>query len=72
MYKHFFKRLLDFCISLVALVVLSPLLLVLTLCLHFANKGAGTLFLQERPGKNAKIFRIIKFKTMNGDWDENG
>ena len=69
MYRHFFKRLFDFWIALVAVVCLSPLLIVVTIWLHFANKGAGALFLQERPGLNGKIFKIIKFKTMT---DERG
>lgn len=69
MYKHFFKRLFDFWISLVVLICLSPILIVVTIWLHFANKGAGAFFLQERPGKDAKIFKIIKFKTMT---DERG
>ena len=64
MYKHFLKRFLDFWIALVALVIFSPLLIVVTLWLHVANKGAGAFFLQERPGKGGRIFRIIKFKTM--------
>lgn len=72
MYKHFFKRLLDFCISLIALICISPILLVVTIWLHFANKGAGAFFLQERPGKDAKIFKVIKFKTMTDEKDENG
>lgn len=72
MYKNFFKRVLDFCISLVALICLSPILLVVTIWLHFANKGAGAFFLQERPGKNAKIFKIIKFKTMTDERDIDG
>lgn len=72
MYKSFFKRILDFCISLVALVCLSPILLVVTIWLHFANKGAGAFFLQERPGKDAKIFKIIKFKTMTDERDADG
>ena len=72
MYKRFFKRFLDFWIALVALVVLSPVLLVVTVWLHFANKGAGAFFLQERPGKDAKIFRIIKFKTMTDERDADG
>lgn len=72
MYKNFFKRFLDFCISLVALICLSPFLLVVTILLHFANKGAGAFFLQVRPGKDAKIFKIIKFKTMTDEKDENG
>lgn len=69
MYKHFFKRFFDFCISLLALIVISPILLLITIWLHFANKGAGAFFFQERPGKDAKIFRVIKFKTMT---DERG
>ena len=69
MYKHFFKRFFDFWISLIALVVISPILLVVTIWLHFANKGAGAFFLQERPGKDAKIFKVIKYKTMT---DERG
>lgn len=71
-YKHFFKRFLDFCISLIALIAVCPLLLVMTIWLHFANKGAGAFFTQERPGKNAKIFKVIKFKTMTDEKDENG
>ena len=72
MYKHFFKRLLDFCISLIALVCISPILLVVTIWLHFANKGAGAFFFQERPGKDAKIFKVVKFKTMTDERDANG
>lgn len=72
MYKHFFKRLLDFCISLIALICISPILLVVTIWLHFANKGAGAFFLQERPGKDARLFKVIKFKTMTDEKDENG
>ena len=72
MYKHFFKRLIDFTIALIALVCLSPVLLVVTIWLHFANKGAGAFFTQERPGKDAKIFRVIKFKTMTDERDTDG
>ena len=92
MYKHFFKRAFDFCISLTALVALSPLLLLVALWLHFANKGSLTpnpspmgegggylqrwlapvLFFQERPGKNGKIFKVIKFKTMTDERDAEG
>lgn len=72
MYKRFFKRFLDFWIALIALICLSPLLLVVTVWLHFANKGAGAIFLQERPGKDAKIFKIIKFKTMTDERDAEG
>ena len=72
MYKHFFKRLFDFCISLVALLILFVPLLIVTIWLHFANKGAGALFFQERPGKDAKIFKVIKFKTMTDERDAEG
>lgn len=72
MYKNFFKRVLDFSISLIALIIISPILLVVTIWLHFANKGAGAFFFQERPGKNAKIFKVIKFKTMTDERDANG
>lgn len=72
MYAHFLKRLLDFCISLVAIIVLSPILVVVTVWLHFANKGAGAFFTQERPGKDAKIFHVIKFKTMTDERDADG
>ena len=72
MYKNFFKRLIDFTIALIALICLSPILLVVTIWLHFANKGAGVFFTQERPGKNAKVFRVIKFKTMTDERDAEG
>jgi len=72
MYKHFFKRFLDFWISLVVLIIISPILLVVTIWLHFANKGAGAFFFQERPGKNAKIFKVIKYKTMTDERGANG
>lgn len=72
MYKHFFKRVLDFIGALVGLVVLSPVLVVVTMWLHFANKGAGAFFLQERPGRNEKIFKVIKFKTMTDERDSAG
>ena len=101
MYKHFFKRFLDFWIALIALICISPILLVVTIWLHFANKGAGAaspptpspkgegttsgskrgwlrrfldpvIFTQERPGKDAKIFKIIKFKTMTDERDAEG
>ena len=72
MYKHFFKRFLDFWISLIALICISPILLVVTIWLHFANKGAGAFFFQERPGKDAKIFKIIKFKSMTDERDAEG
>ena len=72
MYKHFFKRVLDFCISLIAMVCISPILLVVTVWLHFANKGAGAFFFQERPGKDGKIFKVIKYKTMTDERDAKG
>lgn len=72
MYKHFFKRILDFCLALLALLVLSPLLVVVTVWLHFANRGAGAFFLQERPGLHGRIFKIIKFKTMTDERDAQG
>ena len=69
MYKHFFKRLFDLIISGIALLCIGWLLILIAIFLHFANKGAGAFFLQERPGKDEKIFKIIKFKTMT---DERG
>ena len=72
MYKHCLKRVFDFCIAFVAIVCLSPLLLVVTIWLHFANHGAGAFFTQERPGKNAHVFRVVKFKTMTDECDAEG
>lgn len=72
MYKFFFKRFFDFWISLIALICLLPILLIVSIWLHFANKGAGVFFLQERPGKNGKIFKVIKFKTMTDEKDASG
>ena len=93
MYKHFFKRFLDFWISLIALICISPLLIIVTIWLHFANKGAGSLtpnpspkgegnwlqrwlepviFTQDRPGKDGKIFKVIKFKSMTDERDADG
>ena len=72
MYKYFLKRFFDFWISLIALIIISPLLLVITIWLHFANKGAGAFFFQERPGKDGKIFKVIKFKTMTDERDAEG
>lgn len=69
MYKHFFKRVIDFTIALIVLLIIWPILLVVYIWLTIANKGAGALFLQERPGLHGKIFRVIKFKTMT---DERG
>ena len=72
MYKSFFKRVIDFILSLLTLAILWPILLVITIWLHFANKGAGAFFLQERPGKNEKIFKVVKFKTMTDERDAEG
>ena len=72
MYKYFFKRLIDFIIVFCVLVVIWPILLIITLWLHFANKGAGAFFTQERPGKGGKIFKVIKFKTMTDERDVDG
>ena len=72
MYKHFFKRFIDFWIALIGLICLLPILLVVIVLLHYANKGAGVFFFQERPGKNTKIFRMVKFKTMTDERDANG
>ena len=72
MYKSFFKRVIDFILSLLTLAILWPILLVITIWLHFANKGAGAFFLQERPGKNGKIFKVVKFKTMTDERDAEG
>jgi lipopolysaccharide/colanic/teichoic acid biosynthesis glycosyltransferase len=72
MYKHFFKRFLDVLLSGLALLCLSPLLIVVSIWLHFANKGAGAFFTQERPGLHGKIFKVIKFKSMTDERDEKG
>ena len=72
MYRHFFKRLLDLSISAIALFSIGWFLIVIAIWLYFANKGAGVFFLQERPGKDGKLFKVIKFKTMTDERDENG
>jgi lipopolysaccharide/colanic/teichoic acid biosynthesis glycosyltransferase len=72
MYKHFFKRVLDILISSIALLCIGWFILLVAIFLHFANKGAGAFFLQERPGKDEKIFKVIKFKTMTDERDTNG
>ncbi len=72
MYRFFFKRIFSFFISLLAILFLSPLFIVVIIWLHFANKGAGVFFVQERPGWKAKPFKVIKFKTMTDDRDANG
>ena len=71
-YKDGIKRTLDFFIVLSALLIIWPILLLITIWLHFANKGAGAFFTQERPGKNGKIFKVIKFKSMTDERDESG
>ena len=72
MYANYLKRVIDFTVALIALLLISPVLLVITVWLHFANKGAGAFFLQERPGWHGKIFKIIKFKTMTDERDAEG
>lgn len=72
MYKHFFKRLFDFCIAFTALLCIGWFLIIIAIWLHFANKGAGAFFFQERPGKDGKIFRVVKFKTMTDERDAEG
>ena len=72
MYKYFFKRVIDFIIALIALLIIWPILLVIYIWLTFANKGAGALFYQERPGLHGKIFKVIKFKTMTDERDAEG
>lgn len=72
MYRHFFKRILDVMISGLVLLVIGWLLVLIAVFLHFANKGAGTFFLQERPGKDERIFKVIKFKTMTDERDAEG
>lgn len=72
MYRHCFKRLFDFVIVLCVLLVIWPVLLVIAVWLHFANKGAGAFFMQERPGKDGKLFKVIKFKSMTDERDEDG
>ena len=72
MYSNFIKRLIDFIIVFCALAIIWPILLYVIIFLHFANKGAGVFFTQDRPGKNAKIFKTIKFKTMTDERDAEG
>ena len=72
MYRKYLKRWLDFVIVFCVLAVIWPILLLVTLWLHFANKGAGAFFTQERPGRNGKIFKVIKFKTMTDERDADG
>src|SRR5690554_651182 len=72
MYKHFFKRLFDFLLSLIGFIIISPIFVILWIWLAIANKGAGAFFMQERPGKDEKIFKVIKFKTMTDERDDSG
>lgn len=72
MYPKFFKRFFDICLALISLVFLTPSLVVITIWLFFANKGTGVFFTQERPGKNGKTFKLIKFKTMSDERDDEG
>lgn len=72
MYAHFFKRVFDITIALLALLLIGWFLVLVAIWLHFANKGAGAFFFQERPGKDGKIFKVIKFKTMTDERDANG
>ena len=72
MYAHFFKRVFDFTIALLVLLLIGWFLVLVAIWLHFANKGAGAFFFQERPGKDGKIFKVIKFKTMTDECDANG
>ena len=72
MYRHFFKRVIDFTIALITLLIVWPILVIVAIWLHFANKGSGVFFLQPRPGKNGKIINVIKFKTMTDERDAEG
>lgn len=72
MYRHLFKRLLDFLISACVLLIIWPILLLITIILHFSNHGASAFFTQARPGKNGKIFRLLKFKSMTDERDADG
>lgn len=72
MYRAFFKRFIDCSVALIALLLIWPILLVVAIVLYFANKEAGVFFIQERPGKNGKLFKILKFKTMTEARDADG
>lgn len=72
MYKNYFKRILDFVTVSCVLLIIWPILLLVAVWLHFANKGAGAFFFQERPGRYGKIFKVIKFKTMTDERDKDG
>lgn len=72
MYKHYFKRIIDFSVVFIALLIIWPFLAIIYIWLTIANKGAGAIFYQERPGKDGKIFKVMKFKSMTDEKDENG
>ena len=72
MYRHYFKRFLDFCIALLVLIIISPILLIVTIWLLFANKGAGAFFMQTRIGKDCRVFKMLKFKSMTDERDDSG
>lgn len=72
MYAHCFKRVIDFTLASIALLLIGWLLVVIAIWLHFANKGAGAFFFQERPGKDERIFKVIKFKSMTDERDADG
>lgn len=72
MYRNFFKRFIDFMIALSAIIVIMPVYIIVFFGLTVANKGAGALFTQDRPGKNGKIFKVVKFKTMTDECDSDG
>lgn len=72
MYKKHLKRVIDFSITLLIILMLSPVLLIITCWLQIANKGAGAFFTQTRPGKNGKLFKVIKYKTMTDEMDQHG
>ena len=72
MYRHFLKRIIDFGVTLCVLFLIWPFLLLIVVFLYFANRGSGVFFTQERPGRNAKTFKVIKFKTMTDERDKDG
>ena len=72
MYKKYIKRILDFIFSLLILIVICPLLIIVSVWLHFANKGAGAFFTQDRPGKDGRVFKLYKFKSMTDERDKQG
>ena len=72
LYSYFLKRTIDFIVAFCVLAVIWPILLLLIIFLHFTNKGAGVFFTQDRPGKNVRIFKAIKFKTMTDERDSEG